>query len=46
MWLSVGSSRSLIDVIGHVGMFGVWDHITSLWMRSLVRIFEVPTCPV
>src|SRR5216684_1394847 len=30
MWLIVGSSNSLIDVIGHVGMFGVRDHITSL----------------
>jgi len=28
--LIVGSSNSLIDVIGHVGMFGVRDHITSL----------------
>src|SRR5229473_8408037 len=35
MWLIVGSSNSLIDVIGHVGMFGVRDHITSLILSGL-----------
>src|SRR6266849_11098765 len=40
MWLSVGSSSSFIDVMGHVGMFGVSDHITSLSSRSLLCIWN------
>src|SRR5712692_3017798 len=35
MWLSVGSSSSFIDGIGHVGMFGVFDHITRLVVWEL-----------
>src|SRR5712692_1824481 len=40
MWLTVGSSSSFIDVMGHVGMFGVSDHITSLSSRSLLCIWN------
>ena len=38
MWLSVGSSSSLIDDIGQVGMFEVSDHITSPSLRELAYL--------
>src|SRR5712692_2881472 len=42
MWLSVGSSSSFMDGIGHVGMFGVFDHITSLVVWELAPAFHGP----
>src|SRR5260370_22897964 len=39
MWLSVGSSSSLIEGMGYVGMFGVPVQFTSLGSGELARTF-------